>query len=176
MIFLVALLLLFHPMHVLSEFICNDDTDCLPNGRCNAELKCLCSIGYTGPMCETDCPIRCQNGGQCQIMNEHAGFAEHDEYTCDCPSAFPGALCQGAGGDATSSSSSGSTGGSDNKKALRVGVSLALTLLVLSVVFLGLKRKRSKQATPKDSETEKEVDVELVGSKKEDTDDLPSVT
>lgn len=79
-----------------ADFVCNDDTDCLPNGACDGEsLVCFCDSGYYGQKCEEDCPLQCENGGQCRLTNDHGGLiVAGDYFYCECDSAFTGGLCQ----------------------------------------------------------------------------------
>lgn len=74
-----------------ATFVCEDDFDCLPNGTCGPSQSCVCQPGFSGTQCEYPCPLQCQNGGQCMVIDQHGG-AELDYY-CECPSTHGGGLC-----------------------------------------------------------------------------------
>jgi hypothetical protein len=81
------------------EFVCDDDFDCQPNGFCANDQRCSCTTPYIGDQCEYECPIVCQNGGLCNVRDEHGGI-ELDFY-CVCRPGYNGGLCQNVdvGGD-----------------------------------------------------------------------------
>lgn len=75
------------PMGVVNKC---ENTMC-PGGDCDAETgDCICSAGFSGPLCETtSCDkILCEGGGYCSVIPE-TGEAE-----CICPVGRDGDRCQ----------------------------------------------------------------------------------
>lgn len=81
---------------------CASDDDCQNGGTCEATpggQVCLCAPGFLGTLCDEHCPIKCENGGQCEVESDEHGLAMEATYTCKCPSSedgqvmYRGALC-----------------------------------------------------------------------------------
>jgi hypothetical protein len=89
--------------------VCVNSSDCLHGGSCkvfgrsNGDIThsntgdsyyCHCAANYTGPNCETFCPIDCYNGGTCDYKpTEHANNAMLTDYVCICRSGWKGLQC-----------------------------------------------------------------------------------
>ena len=81
---------------------CAEDDDCWNGGTCeetSGGQVCLCAPGFLGALCEGHCPIKCENGGQCEIESDEHGLSMEATYTCKCPVSdlgqvmYRGALC-----------------------------------------------------------------------------------
>ncbi|XP_043556667.1 von Willebrand factor D and EGF domain-containing protein-like isoform X2 [Chiloscyllium plagiosum] len=60
--------------------------NCWNHGQCIAPNKCLCNIGFQGPLCEQPrCRVSCANGGVCI-----------PPFRCACPPGYTGRTCQTA--------------------------------------------------------------------------------
>lgn len=75
-----------------SEDACSRDTDCTNGGTCKLSgehsslfNRCSCKDGYGGDICETYCPLKCQNGGSCRPKDS--------DYECVCHGRWTGDLC-----------------------------------------------------------------------------------
>nr|XP_054772311.1 platelet endothelial aggregation receptor 1-like [Lytechinus pictus] len=124
---------------------------CYHGGACNTQLlgdpTCLCAVGYTGVMCETEideCESNpCQNGATCE---NYVAI-----YRCVCPANFTGQQCESR---ITGATEAPRTGGFQMETWLIVIIVLAVVILiVISVLITGLFcMRRSK--TPKLSDRE----------------------
>jgi len=77
-----------------SVFVCDDDFDCQPNGFCANDQRCSCNSNeFVGDQCQYKCPLNCQNGATCQVLQDDHGGIEVDFY-CQCREGFSGGLCQ----------------------------------------------------------------------------------
>jgi hypothetical protein len=48
-----------------------------------------------GTNCKENCPLMCQNGGQCDVdSDEHAFVQGATDFVCDCPTEYRGVLCE----------------------------------------------------------------------------------
>ena len=63
--------------------------------------KCQCVNRHWGPRCTQYCPIKCYNGGVCQlklnsVQHEHGTGLDTnpDHYNCHCPNNWGGRQCQ----------------------------------------------------------------------------------
>lgn len=71
--------------------------NCTPpcaNGVCIDNSTCVCSIGYTGELCDVlivaDCDVNpCMNQGNCSVVAT--------SLVCDCPEGFNGSRCENNG-------------------------------------------------------------------------------
>lgn len=81
---------------------CAEDNECQNGGTCEETVAgqvCLCAPGFLGTLCESHCPIKCENGGQCEIESDEHGLSMEATYICKCPvsdlgqAMYRGALC-----------------------------------------------------------------------------------
>lgn len=81
---------------------CAEDDECWNGGTCEETVAgqvCLCAPGFRGTLCESHCPIKCENGGQCEIESDEHGLSMEATYICKCPvsdlgqAMYRGALC-----------------------------------------------------------------------------------
>lgn len=142
---LFALLILLAKSISSTAFVCNDDFDCFPNGRCGSDLSCVCHSGFYGEQCEDTCPIHCQNGGQCVEIDEHGGFAPENDFYCDCPLGYFGGLCE-------KGTDSGKSTSSEQSAAVTiVSASLLSVILIMAGVYAinRCRRRRHSPVNPK---------------------------
>ena len=155
--FLPFLLLLWKP--ATSAFVCNDDFDCAPHGTCGNDLRCVCiSPAYTGDQCESTCPIRCQNGAACIMVNTH-DLPEENDFRCVCPTGYTGALCHKNVG--TNELPTARMSGNNSDHAATIGITIAVTtvvLLVVGSVAAILRRQRTVETV---NEPESEIPTEI---------------
>ena len=89
MLLLISLLLLafISPSTASVNGTCEEDAECLHEGKC-VDTVCECYIAFTGPYCEETAKCSenadCLNGGVCKIANG----------TCVCDPMFTGTLCE----------------------------------------------------------------------------------
>lgn len=153
------------------------------------EYECMCPTGYSGSLCENqsgagdeaaaNCPLQCQNGGQCQVAaDDHGGLDDLKEYECDCPNGFTGSLCQTSVSDVDVDSSrpaSASTGGgssNDNKAGVVIG-SIAGALVVLVCILLIANQKRKSSSGGGGRLVGRRSQKEVVTPDTQDTAELP---
>ena len=110
---------------------CRDDRDCSNNGAHICVLdQCGCPRHLTGDTCTTPCPLPCEHGGVCQIVNDdHAGILV--DYKCDCRPGYIGRLCS-AEEDTTTPTPRNMI------VATAPGIALAVLVIATLVVRLGL--------------------------------------
>ena len=197
---LFVCLFVFHIQIQETAAWCLEDADCLNDGICKSNLdftehpeaaagQCVCTPGFWGDICDLKCPIKCQNGGQCQLLrDEHGGLEQ--EFDCKCPSGFSGSLCatknKGEQEQAQEAPSTTATATSSSVTSIPP-IAVALIALIAAGVFLaiivGIKRhyarrlvagKESDTVSPEDPTNKPEMEMDDL----EDADvvSLPSVS
>ncbi|KAL3803364.1 hypothetical protein HJC23_009328 [Cyclotella cryptica] len=157
------------------SFTCDDDFDCMPYGTCGHNLSCVCKSGHWGEQCEKKCPLKCQNGGQCVMIDEHGGLESENEFYCRCEMGFKGGLCQELKSSATISvgqqpytstenETSSTSDTSSRTIAIILGVAGVVILLALATWMI---RPGSKINGPEESDAHPAV-------VKEDCEDVPA--
>jgi hypothetical protein len=164
---------------------CQNDADCRNGGQCDSS-SCVCATGFRGKFCDLTCPIRCENGGQCRLVDtnadEHGGIdLQASDFACDCPSDLysSGPLCQEEKSPpstgAPSSDSNGRTAAATAAEATSktrgrsaamiiaaaaVGVAVLVLLLVVQISFRHHQQKRrsTTTTTPKRSQHDEDQD------------------
>jgi Golgi apparatus protein 1 len=135
--------------------ICLLDSDCQNGGSCESDLvgtdhaevtsQCVCAPGFWGENCEKNCPILCENGGQCKLASdEHGGLHTSSDFVCDCPSGFSRPLCSESASEidelqATQAPSSSMS--AEAMAGLAIGLLAGLSLLVVGLVWVYRKSK-----------------------------------
>lgn len=142
-----------------SNFVCEDDYDCLPNGKCGNNLSCVCNPGFFGEQCTGTCHLNCQNGGSCAMINEHADFHEFSDMFCKCPDNFRGVLCQIPKETQPSSVSSEPI---DSNLFIGFAVGILVLAVIGAGIALGLRRRRSQNKIEPPGESEEESDLPSV--------------
>ncbi|KAG7374805.1 EGF-like domain containing protein [Nitzschia inconspicua] len=161
-----------------SPTLCLDDYDCLNGGSCDSPFdflssdhvdatstaKCICPPGFGGLRCEQTCPIRCENKGQCDIVDEHGGF--DIEYRCICPSGFSGLRCENSQGsvtplhDVSVVPSTHSQLGTGPIAGITVGIVLVMLLVMSSIIYIVKVSKKKKQERKPSKEESPETENE----------------
>ncbi|KAG7349022.1 EGF-like domain containing protein [Nitzschia inconspicua] len=163
-----------------SPTLCFDDFDCWNGGSCDSPFdflssdhvdatstaRCICPPGFGGLRCEKTCPIRCENKGQCDIIDDHAGFDV--EYRCICPSGFSGLRCENSQDTATPSGNVSVAPQSTHSQKLGTGPIVGITVGILLAMLLAIssitiyivkvsKRKKLPQQKPSKEESPETV-------------------